>query len=209
MWAQQISDAKPLPASAPAVSSPLPIWEMLCCNVREARLGFLNVRFSSFRKQICCRGVFAGFSWIPWHRVSSGSGTALVHAGFFPKKYHSGASLSIKVQWVSAGTDSCNVVSSSRGKKKKGKKLKGKKKGSQNEKESFVLQSVSWIFYSIKAEIGKSSGFGPISPSLQLCRAGMDCSVSHGDGAGLVFTLLHSFVPSPLFFCFVKLLSVE
>lgn len=87
--------------------------------------------------------------------------------------------------------------------------MKGKKKGSQKEKESFVLQSVGWIFYSIKAEIGKSSGFAPIYPSLQLCRAGINCSVSHGDGAEIVFTLSShaQFCPQSPFF--VKLLSVE
>lgn len=164
MWAQQISDAKPLPASAPAVSSPLPIWEMLCCNVREARLGFLNVRFSSFRKQICCRGVFAGFSWIPWHRVSSGSGTALVHAGFFPQKYHSGASLSIKVQWVSAGTDSCNVVSSSRGKKKREKNWKERRKEVKTKKKVLFCRVWAGSFTALKLKLEKDQVLVPFLP---------------------------------------------
>lgn len=102
---------------------------------------------------------------------------------------------------VSVSRYSCYVVVFQT-KRKKEKKIKGKKKGSQKEKESFVLQSVCWIFYSIKAEIGKSSGFGLIYPSLQLCRVGVNCSVSHGDGAEFVFTLSsHAFLSPIPFFC--------
>lgn len=92
--------------------------------------------------------------------------------------------------WVSAATDSCNVVTLFQTKKKEGKKTQG----SWKEKESFVLQSVGSIFYSIKAEIGKGSAFGSIYPSLRLCRVWMNCSVSHGDRSELCWRLKSAYV---------------
>lgn len=84
------------------------IWEMLCYSVREARLGLWNVRFRSFSKQVklqrCLCWVLLNSLTQRLFRQWSCSGTCS-----YSPKYHRGASWSIKVQWVSAGTDSCNV----------------------------------------------------------------------------------------------------
>lgn len=88
-------------------------------------------------------------------------------------------------------------------------KRRKKTRESWKEKESLGLQSVGCIFYSIKAEIGKGSAFGPIYPSLRLCRVWINCSLSHGDrselcwrlkSACMVFTL-----PSHALFCTLSL----
>lgn len=151
---------------------------------RMSDWGFLNVKFGSFSKQVCCRGVFTGSP-----ESLAAETLKAIELLCYMQLFLKISWWCIIKQWSAVTVSSYSQLQCSNPfpyqEKRRGKKTGGSRK----EKESFVLQNVGCIFYSIKAAIGKGSAFGPIYPSLQLCRVWMNCSVSHGDRSELCWRL--------------------